>query len=65
MYGLNTLGQQQFNAGVACTTLSAAAVAVRIFCKIRHKQGVKSDDYWILIALVFYWVSVACVLWGS
>jgi RNA 3'-terminal phosphate cyclase len=65
MYGLTTVGQQQFNTAVACAVLSGVAVGIRIFSKIRHKQGVRSDDWWILIALVWYWASVAVVLWGT
>jgi RNA 3'-terminal phosphate cyclase len=64
MYGLNTIGQQQFNVAVACAILSGVAVAIRVFSKIRHKQGVRSDDWWILIALSWYWASAAVVLWG-
>jgi hypothetical protein len=33
MYGLNTIGQQQFNAAVACAVLFGLAVAIRIFSK--------------------------------
>lgn len=65
MYGLNAAGQSQFNGGVACSVLSAVAVLIRIFCKIRYKQGVHSDDYWIIVGLAFYWTSVAFVLWGT
>lgn len=65
MFGLNHLGQQQFNAGVACAVLSGAAVVIRIFCKVRHKQGIRSDDWWIIVALAWYWASVSVVIWGK
>jgi hypothetical protein len=64
MYGLSTQGQSQFNAGVACASISSVAVAIRIFCKIRHKQGVHADDYWIIVALGFYLATVGVVIWG-
>jgi hypothetical protein len=64
MFGLNHSGQQEFNAGLACVVLSGAAVVIRIFCKIRHKQGIRSDDWWIFVALAWYWATVAVIWWG-
>jgi hypothetical protein len=65
MFGLNHLGQQKFNAGIACAALSGAAVVMRVFCKVRHKQGIRSDDWWIIVALAWYWASVSVVIWGK
>lgn len=65
MLGLNKLGQQQFDASVICGVLGGTAVAIRLFCKVRHKQGIKADDYWIVIALAFYWAADAVAIWGK
>jgi uncharacterized membrane protein len=57
----------QLNLSIACVVISAIAVVIRIYCKIRHKQGVRSDDYWIIVGLAFYAASVSIVpmvIWG-
>jgi hypothetical protein len=64
MYGLDDAGQNQLNTNIICTVLSIVAVLVRVYCKTRNKQGVKSDDWWIIVALGWYLASVSIVSWG-
>ncbi|KAF2248053.1 hypothetical protein BU26DRAFT_551453 [Trematosphaeria pertusa] len=64
MYGLNAKGQSLFDTDIACASISAFAVALRVFSKVWHKQGIRSDDYWSIVALVFYLTSVGCMQWG-
>ena len=64
VYGLNHKTQFHFELSVACAVISAVAVITRIYCKLRHKQDVRSDDYWNVIGLAFYGVSVAIVACG-
>lgn len=64
MYGLSAHGQKQFDTGVVCCTIVAVAVIVRIVCKLRNRSGIRVDDYWIFVSVFFYWVAVACTLWG-
>jgi hypothetical protein len=64
MYGLDAAGQNQLNTNIICTVLSIVAVLVRVYCKTRNKQGIKSDDWWIIVALAWYLASVSIVSWG-
>jgi hypothetical protein len=63
MVGLKFRGQHLFTEGV-CAVLSFVAVAIRFYCKIRHKQGVKSDDWWIVVAVIWYWAAIGAITWG-
>lgn len=64
MFDLTPHGQSQFDANVAWAILAITAVAIRIWCKIKNKNGVKSDDYWILAALACYLTAVTFAIWG-
>jgi hypothetical protein len=64
MYGLNSKAESRLELSIACAIISGLSVIVRIYCKLRHKQGVRSDDYWIILGLLFYWVADAVVAWG-
>lgn len=65
MFGLNAHGQSQFDANVAWVVISGSAVAIRLVCKIKSKQGIGSDDYCIVAALAFYWTAAAFAIWGQ
>ncbi|KAF2446604.1 hypothetical protein P171DRAFT_472077 [Karstenula rhodostoma CBS 690.94] len=62
MDGVNRKAQRhQFNLSIACAVISTLSIGIRIYCKIRHKQGVHSDDYWIIVGLTFYCACVATI----
>lgn len=65
MYGLNAQGQHLFDAGVSCAVLAGAAVALRIFSKFWHKNGVHIDDHLIIAAVLLFWTNVAMMQWGK
>jgi hypothetical protein len=65
MLGLNQHGVQMLNTFIICGVFAGLAVAVRIYCKIRYKYGVKGDDYWMMSALTFYWTGGAVSIWGE
>ena len=64
MFGIKRFTQEEFSLYAASIVLTGLAVALRFYCKIRHKQGVHADDYWILGGLLWYWASTAVGLWG-
>ncbi|KAF2011503.1 hypothetical protein BU24DRAFT_466203 [Aaosphaeria arxii CBS 175.79] len=64
MYGLSSHGKSQFDANVAWAVLVGVAVATRLYCKVKSKQDIKSDDYWVIAALLFYYVAVGFAIWG-
>jgi hypothetical protein len=64
MFVFSTLGQQLLAAQVLSASLAGFVVALRIFCKIRYKQGVRADDYWILVGLLCYYTATGIVLRG-
>ena len=49
-------------AHLACCAVAGAAVALRIFCKVRYKQGIRVDDWSIIGALLVYYVAVLGVV---
>ncbi|KAL5426064.1 hypothetical protein PMIN05_011760 [Paraphaeosphaeria minitans] len=68
MYPLSDKARLQFNMSVACAVISTITVIIRIYCKIWHKQGVRSDDFWIIAGLASYCASVATipiVVWNA
>ncbi|KAF2736980.1 hypothetical protein EJ04DRAFT_550958 [Polyplosphaeria fusca] len=64
MFGLTSRGQSSFDGNVAGAVIAIVAVAIRLFCKVKSKQGVKSDDYWILAALAFHLTAASVGNWG-
>jgi hypothetical protein len=67
MLGLSStsVGKQSFEVDVICGTIAGAAVALRLFCKIRYKKGLESDDWWLLIALVWFYMAIVRVTYGE
>jgi hypothetical protein len=65
MFGLDSQGQEKFISAVTCMTLAVISVALRIYCKIRHKQGVRVDDYCMLGGLAFFLTAAILPLWGK
>ena len=64
-FGLSKSSDLLADAHLACCAVAGVAVVVRIFCKIRHKQGVRIDDWCIIAALLCYYVAVVVVLYGK
>ncbi|KAG9185819.1 hypothetical protein G6011_07150 [Alternaria panax] len=42
-------------AHLVCGTTAGIAVAIRMYAKLKTKQGIKSDDVFILLTLLFYY----------
>jgi hypothetical protein len=57
--------QLLFPAHIIYALLAGCAAALRIYCKMRYKQGVRADDYWILVALLSYYAAAVAVLRGG
>jgi formate/nitrite transporter FocA (FNT family) len=65
MFGLSLYHAEIAIAHIATAILAGVAVAIRLYVKIKTKQGVKSDDIFILLTLVFYYAAIATVLHGT
>ncbi|KAF2690333.1 hypothetical protein K458DRAFT_399671 [Lentithecium fluviatile CBS 122367] len=57
MFGIDRYTSDKFGLTVASWVLTGAVVGLRIFCKVRHKQGVRADDYWIIVGLCWFWAA--------
>jgi hypothetical protein len=56
--------QELFDGGVACLVISIVAVLLRVFCKIRYKQGIHADDVFIIAGALFNAATFTVVTWG-
>ena len=45
--------------------IAGIAVATRICVKMKTKQGIRADDMFILLTLLFYYGAIATVLQGK
>jgi len=64
-FGLSKYNDFLADEHLACCAVAGAAVVLRIFCKIRQKQGFRVDDWCIIAALLCYYVAVAVVVYGK
>ncbi|PVI06791.1 hypothetical protein DM02DRAFT_649519 [Periconia macrospinosa] len=64
MLDLSDGGRRKFALYVTGAILTTTAVALRIFCKSRSKNGIRYDDYWIIAALLSYLIVCGVMIWG-
>lgn len=65
MYSLNHDGVIAFHEEILCIVLALAAMVMRFFCKIKYKQGIHADDYWIIAGILFFYAMMAILIWGN
>lgn len=64
MFDLPPHVQRYITTPNACQAISAAAVALRFYCKIRFRNGIHADDYLMLPTLLASWFASGVELWG-
>lgn len=65
MYGLNSDGATAFNSALAFFILSGISVGLRFYTRTLVKAGFAADDWWILAALLSFWIAEAVLIWGQ
>ena len=50
---------------IAMAFVATIAVFLRLVAKRMTKAGFTVDDYWIVFALLSFWVYAGVMLWGS
>lgn len=61
---LSSTGHDIIVSVVAMAIVASIAVFLRLGAKRLTKAGLTVDDYWIMFALVSFWVYVGVMLWG-
>lgn len=62
---LSSTGHDIIVSVVAMAIVASIAVFLRLGAKRLTKAGLTVDDYWIMFALVSFWVYVGVMLWGT
>jgi hypothetical protein len=62
MFGLSSHHAELFMAHLISGIIAGIAVATRICVKMKTKQGIRADDVFILLTLLFYYGAIATVL---
>ena len=65
MFGLSSHHAEHFMAHLIIGMIAGIAVATRICVKMKTKQGMRADDMFILLTLLFYYGTIATVLQGK
>ena len=65
MFGLSSHHAELFMAHLVSGVIAGVAVATRICVKMKTKQGIRADDMFILLTLLFYYGTIATVLQGK
>lgn len=63
--GLDVKQQQTFASSLSMLILASLAVILRFFARARSKAAFGYDDYFTLMALVFFAAFVGVSLWGA
>lgn len=63
--GLEAKQQQTFASSLSMLILASLAVVVRFLARARSKAAFGYDDYFTLMALVFFAAFVGVSLWGA
>lgn len=61
---VSSTGYNIIVSAVTMGILATMAVFLRIIAKRLTKAGFTIDDYWIMFALVCFWVYIGVMLWG-
>lgn len=64
MTSLSSTGHGIIGSGISLAIVSSIAVVLRLSAKRATKAGFAADDYWIIFALVTFWVYLGVELWG-
>lgn len=65
MTSLSSTGHGIIGSGISLAIVSSIAVVLRLSAKRATKAGFAADDYWIIFALVTFWVYLGVELWGN
>ena len=65
MFGLSSHHAELFMAHLVSGVIAVVAVTTRICVKMKTKQGIRTDDMFILLTLLFYYGAIATVLQGK
>lgn len=65
MFGLSSHHAELFIAHLISGMIAGIAVATRICVKMKTKRGMRADDMFILLTLLFYYGAIATILQGK
>ena len=62
---LNYNGKVAFGTAITFIVIASVATGLRLRTRRIIKKSYEADDWWILIALICFYVFVAVMLWGN
>ena len=65
MNRLSSTGHEIIASAVTMVIVASIAVLLRLSAKRLTKVGLTVDDYWIIFAVISFWVYVGVMLWGK
>lgn len=65
MESINSNGKAAFATAVVFAVLASAAVGLRLLTRNYRKVKYGADDWWIVSALISFYIFIAVMLWGE
>ena len=65
MAGLNYNGRAAFGTAITFIVIASVATGLRLLTRNFIKKRLEADDWWILIALIDFYVFEGVMLWGN